>query len=116
MTERQLFQSVVEGRKITFHILDSDSVCGYLAGIDSERFFILEPNDRGFSQKFVSRTGTGTPVFEIHEKAAYTEEACRTEMEQIIAPFRGWISNNVRGRRPSRDPHKFQRRSERAIR
>ncbi len=116
MTERQLFQSVVEGRKITFHIFDSDSVCGYLAGIDSERFFILEPTDGGFSQKFVSRAGNGTPVFEIHEKAAYTSEACHLEMEQIIAPCRGWISNNVRGRRSPRSPRQSQRRSERAIR
>lgn len=116
MTEKQLFQSVVEGRRITFHVFDGDPVSGYLAGMDSERLFILEPTEDGFSQKFVSRTGNGTPVFEIHEKAVYTSEACHLEMEQIIAPFRGWISNNVRGRRTQRTPRRTPRRSERAIR
>lgn len=115
MTEKQLLQSVVEGRRITFHVFDSDPVSGYLAGMDTERLFILEPNQDGFSQKFVSRTGSGTPVFEIHAKPAYDDEACHSQMEQIIAPFRGWISNNVRGRRIQRTPRRFQRRSERAV-
>lgn len=116
MTEKQLFQSVIEGRKITFHVFDGDPVSGYLAGMDMERLFILEPTTDGFSQKFVSRAGNGTPVFEIHEKAVYSSEVCHLEMEQIIAPFRGWISNNVRGRRNQRIPRQIPRRSERAIR
>ena len=114
MTEKQLLQSVVEGRRITFHVFDSDPVSGYLACMEMERLFNQDPTKEGFSQKFVSRTGSGTPVFEIHEKAVYTDETFHSQMEQIIAPFRGWISNNVRGRRTQRSPRRFQRRSERA--
>jgi hypothetical protein len=98
MIERQLYAAVKIGRRITFHVFDGDDISGYLAGIDSERFFVLQPGVSGFRHQFVSRSGAGTPVFEIHEAIQgfrLEDEPCREEMEAIIFPFRKWIVANV---------------------
>jgi hypothetical protein len=112
MTEKQLFRSVEQGRAITFDVFESEPIRGYLAGIDDERFFVLQPNpDGGFRKRFVSREGGGTPVFEIHDVSvdSYRTEPCHAEMERIIAPFRASIATNSRGR-AHRRPSKHNRR------
>jgi hypothetical protein len=117
MMERQLYASVKMGRRITFHVFDGDDISGYLAGMDSERFFVLEPYDGSFRHQFISR-GAGTPVFQIHEAVAglrLEDENCREEMETIIIPFRKWIVSNMSQRpedesRPGRARNKQQRR------
>jgi hypothetical protein len=97
MTEKQLYASVKLGRRITFHVFDGDDISGYLAGMDSERFFVLEPHDQTFRHQFINR-GAGTPVFQIHEAVAglrLEDEVCRDEMKVIIGPFRRWIVSNI---------------------
>lgn len=108
MIERQLYASVKMGRRITFQVFDGDDISGYLAGIDSERFFVLQPvgDGRTFHHQFVSRSGAGTPVFQIHEAVEglrLEDEPCREEMEAIIIPFRKWIIANI-GQRPEAQP------------
>jgi hypothetical protein len=116
MTEKQLYASVKMGRRITFHIFDGDDISGYLAGMDSERFFVLEPHNQGFRHQFISR-GAGTPVFQIHEAVAglrLEDEDCREAMSMIIDPFRRWIISNISQRsedepRPGRNRNKQKR-------
>lgn len=101
MTERQLYASVVSGQKITFHVFDGDPIDGYLAGMDGERFFVLEPvgHERAtFRKQFVDRR-SGSPVFEIHSDRAYRDEPAREAMDEIIGSFRKWISLNIMNRR-----------------
>jgi hypothetical protein len=100
MIERQLYAAVKMGRRITFQVFDGDDISGYLAGMDSERFFVLQPAGDGstFHHQFVSRSGAGTPVLQIHqavEGLRLEDEPCREEMEAIITPFRRWIIANV---------------------
>jgi hypothetical protein len=105
MMEKQLYASVKMGRRITFHVFDGDDISGYLAGMDSERFFVLEPHNESFRHQFISR-GAGTPVFQIHEAVAgfrLEDEDCREEMDAIITPFRKWIVSNM-SQRPEDEP------------
>ena len=98
MTEKQLYTSVRNGQIISFHVFDAEPVQGYLAGMDTERFFVLEPYGPGradFRKQFVARHGTGTPLFEIHSGSRLLEEPCAEEMDAIIRPFWEWVSINV---------------------
>lgn len=112
MTKKQLFASVTSGQKITFDIFDGDPIIGYLAGLDDERMFVLEPigHDRlEFRKRFIDRRSGGTPVFEIHSDRAYKDEPAREAMDEIIGRFRQWIAKNVmkhrdRSPRPARFP------------
>lgn len=117
MTEKQIMQSVLDGKRVTFSVFESEPVIGYVAGMDTERFFVLQPtmNGRSFARLFVARAGSGTPLFQIHEGSTYQDEPCVDEMESIIAPFRDWISHNVRRRPPRAQGRSHHtRRSERA--
>lgn len=118
MTERQLYASVPNGQIITFHVFDREQpVAGYLAGLDEERFFVLEPVGHGrtdFRKMFIDRRSGGSPAFEIHSDHRYRAEPCRTEMDKIISPFRQWISINVmsqrdRKPRPVRSTYRHER-------
>lgn len=117
MTEKQLYASVQSGQTITFHVFDGDPIVGYLAGLDGERFFVLEPhglNRADFRKHFIDRRSGGSPVFEIHSDRAYRREGCFEEMDLIIGPFREWISINVMNRRdkgPRTVRHPRQERS-----
>jgi hypothetical protein len=106
MTERQLYAAVKMGRRVTVQVFDGDDISGYLAGIDSERFFVLQPCPGGFRRRFISRSGAGTPAFEIHEAIEgfrLEDESCREDMEAIISPFRNWIVANM-SQRPEAQP------------
>lgn len=99
MTRRQLFQTVKSGQRITFSVFDADPVTGYLAGIDDDHFFVLEPqHDRGFHKKII-REGC-CPVFLIHPEASYDDEPEKEEMDVIIRPFRSWVLSQVYGQKP----------------
>lgn len=102
MTDRQLYASVTSGQKITFDVFDGDPIAGYLAGLDDERMFVLEPvgHDRTtFRKRFIDRRSGGTPVFEIHSDRAYKDEPARDSMDEIIGSFRQWITKNVMNKR-----------------
>lgn len=112
MTDKQLYASVTSGQKITFDVFDGDPISGYLAGLDEERMFVLEPigHERiEFRKRFIDRRSGGTPVFEIHSDHAYRTEPGREAMESIIGSFRQWIAKNIlkyrdRSPRPARFP------------
>lgn len=106
MTEKQLYATVMSGQRITFEVFDSDPVDGYLAGLDSERMFVLQPRlDGGFRKRLIARSLC--PVFEVHSDKAYATEPDRDDMDKIIGPFRQWVGINVMSRQPksSRPAH-----------
>lgn len=95
MEERQLAQSVIYGRKITFLIFDGEPVEGYLAGLSDNYFYVLEPTNDveiGFRRKIVNRACN--PAFEMHDEITYPNEPNHAKMDEIIRPFRGWVSKN----------------------
>jgi hypothetical protein len=96
LTLKQAALSVKLGQKVTaivslgHHI---ERVTGYLAGADAECWFILQPGDAEVRQLLVSRRDTR--VLEIHTDRTYDQEPLRSEMDQVVIPFRTWIDWNV---------------------
>lgn len=89
MSLKQLFGSVRNGQRITFTIFDAEEVTGYLAGLDTESFFVLEPHQDGFHKKVIRRGLS--PVFHIHDDSTYDDETFHVEMDEIIHKFRTWM-------------------------
>lgn len=101
MTNKQLLATVQNGQRIHFEVFDVGSVSGYLAGLDHERMFVLEPlPEGGFRKHLIARSGS--PDIVIHSDRAYADEPERESMERIIGPFRQWVAINVMGQRPAR--------------
>lgn len=98
MTRRQLFQTVKSGQRITFSVFDADPVTGYLAGIDDDHFFVLEPEHNSGFHKKVIREGC-CPVFLIHPEPSFDDEPDKEEMERIISPFRSWVLSQIYGQK-----------------
>lgn len=92
MSEKQLQQTVRRGRKVTFLIFDGEPITGYLAGMDDEYYLVLEPDPVGNTFKRWMVTRSCNPAFELHEEETYQNEKCHVVMDEIIGPFRGWIS------------------------
>jgi hypothetical protein len=100
LTLKQAALSVKLGQKVTATVcLDgaTERVSGYLAGADAECWFILQPGDGEVRQLLVSRRDTR--VLEIHTSRTYDQEPLRSEMDQIVLPFRTWVDWNVLDRR-----------------
>lgn len=97
MVDKQLWQALKNGQLITFLVFDGDPVTGYLAGMDDETYFVLEPQKNSFfKKKFIKKYGN--PMFEIHPEHSYTEDIpFFEEMEKIIAPFRTYVLHNHLG-------------------
>lgn len=99
MSVQQLARATADGRKVTLHIFDADPVTGYLAAIDRKFFLMLVPTsdiDDGYVRRMVARDKI--TLVDLHDNVTLLQEPSRTEMEQIIAPFRGWIVKRVLGR------------------
>lgn len=96
MALKQAFLSVKQGQRVTAFVKfgeDGHDVTGYLAGLDQECWFILQPGETGFRQMLVNRSFA--PVLEIHTERTYDQEALRREMDEVIVHFRTWILKNV---------------------
>lgn len=107
MSVRQLGQTVRHGQKVTFLIFDGDPVTGYLAGMDDEHYFVLQPgHDHGedcFTKNLIRKHGS--PHMTIHSNSTYNNEPLREEMELIVGPFRTWVMNHVFHRVPRTNRH-----------
>ena len=97
MVDKQLWQALKNGQLITFLVFDGDPVTGYLAGMDDETYFVLQPQKNSFFKKIIIQKH-GTPQMEIHQDQTYSEELPYfEEMERIIAPFRTYVLHNHLG-------------------
>lgn len=97
MVDKQLWQALKNGQMITFLIFDGDPVTGYLAGMDDETYFVLQPRGTEFFKKIIIQKH-GTPQLEIHQDSTYHEAIPYfDEMEKIIAPFRTYVLHNHLG-------------------
>lgn len=102
MSQKQIAQAVVYGRKITFWPLDGEPIIGYVCGWDDDYYSIVEPHpEGGFKHQLIHKAGT--PVIELHREQTYDdeEEDVREQMERIVHPFRRWIMTNILNERPS---------------
>lgn len=112
MSTKQLYNSVRNGQKITFFPFDVDEVTGYLAGMDDDAYFVLEPDlgNAEFRKKVIRQSCVS--VYQIHEPYTYEDEPLREQMDEIIHKFRTWVLKNVFGYSASRTvrPDSFDQR------
>jgi hypothetical protein len=95
MTEKQLGNSVLHGRMITFAQVNADPITGYLAGLDDDYFLVLVPDSDGVLHYLLKRDVI--PWKEIHVKSTLREEAYREALESILEPFRKWVRETLLG-------------------
>jgi hypothetical protein len=95
MTMSRIGRTVLHGQRITawLHCEKEWAVCGYLAGMDDDHWFILRPEGDELLQFLVQRRPI--PVLEIHTECTYDQEPLRREMDKMIVHFRTWLSRNV---------------------
>lgn len=95
---KNLVQSVRNGRRVTLYPFDADEIVGYVAGMDDDTIFILEPREGGFNEKYVRRDII--LLIQVHKPSTYEEEPQHAAMEDIIHKFRTWIMKNIYNQRP----------------
>lgn len=105
MSLRHLALSVVRGQKVTFHILDADSVTGYLSAIDDDFYYVIVPEGSELLRRLVSRR-YGVMMIDLHDEHTYEHEPAHATMEEIIEPFRVWVARQVLGRQAPQDTRK----------
>lgn len=91
MWARQLASTVRQGRKITVSILDEDQVEGYLAGMDEDTIFLLEPRDDGtFLKLLINRAN----ILFIHlqDEKTFMEEQCYDDMAPVLRSFKDYVN------------------------
>jgi hypothetical protein len=93
MSTRQLAQTVRYGRLVTFLIFDGDPITGYLGGMDEDSFLVLVPGTKSYEKWVINRSGN--PAYKLHDESSYEGEPTRDAMEEIIAPFRGYVVNRI---------------------
>jgi hypothetical protein len=93
MTMSQLGRSVIRGQRITAWLPEGGSVSGYLAGMDDDYWFILQPDEGAVRQRLVPRVPR--PALEIHIERTFEKESQRRQMERTIVHLRTWFKRNV---------------------
>lgn len=95
MTEKQLGNSVVHGRQITFAITGNDSITGYLGGLDNDSFLVLVAEKGGVRPHLICRRSS--PFQELHPASTLSEELHLTSLEAVLTPFRKWVRESLLG-------------------
>lgn len=96
MTEKQLGNSVVHGRKISFTIAGDYVITGYLGGLDDDSFLVLVVRDDRVCPHLVSRRDT---LFQqLHSASTLSEEPHMELLEAVLVPFRKWVRETLLGK------------------
>lgn len=88
LTRKQLFRSVTEGRLVTCYVSHPEfgPVQGYVCGMDDFHWMLVTPD----GEKYLLHKGS-IAVIELHDDSTYAAEDNRRDLEQVVAPFRGWV-------------------------
>jgi hypothetical protein len=101
MTEKQLGNAVLRGRKITFARTGEQPITGYLGGLDSESFLVLVPELDGIRNHLLSRSASSWQ--ELHQAATLVTETYHEQLELILEPFRKWVQEELLQRSSSKN-------------
>lgn len=94
MRARQLASTVRQGRKIMFFILDEDPIDAYLAGWDSDTYFVVYPYTTSDGPKVMKELIPKQNVLKIFlfDESSFREESLYDDMNKIVRPFRDMIN------------------------
>lgn len=93
MSVKQVARTVVDGRKVTFHVFDGEPVTGYVAGMDDYNWLVISP--RG--TKHLIHKGS-CPRIDLHDLVTYPDEENHEQIEKVVGPFRRYCSSQIFGR------------------
>ena len=90
MRARQLASTVRQGRRIMISVLDENPVEGYLAGWDSETYFMVYPLDGEVFKMLIPKRNILNIL--LFDGSSFREEPLYDEMNKIVRPFRDIIN------------------------
>lgn len=93
MSVKQIARTVVDGRKVTFHIFDGEPITGYVAGMDDYNWLVVTPA----GDKHLVHKGS-CPRTDLHDEPTYRAEPNHEEIERVVGPFRRYCSSQFFGR------------------
>jgi hypothetical protein len=96
MSSKQLARTVMHGRAITFRFPSGEDITGYLCGMDDFHWMVVTAD----CQKHLIHKGSAS-VITLADTDSYDSEPRRDEMEEVIGPFRRFVSEAYFGRRPA---------------
>lgn len=92
MSSKQLAWTVVDGRLLTFHLLNGDSINGYLCGMDDFHWMIVTV---GGKKHLIHKAAAA--LIDIASEPTYGEHRS-SALEEVISPFRQVVERGVFGR------------------
>lgn len=93
MRAKQLVASVRQGRRISIDVLDEGWLEGYLAGWDSETYFLLMPIYQNNSVEKYLIPKQNILAIQLKDDRTFREEGLHAEMEKIVKPFRDVLNS-----------------------
>ncbi len=95
MSSKQLARTVVDGRLLTFHLLNGESIKGYLCGMDDFHWMIVTTDE----EKHLIHKAAAA-LIKIAPEPTYDEKHRSSGLEEVISPFRQLVERGVFGRDP----------------
>lgn len=86
LSDRQLARSVVGGHKVTFLVPHEGPITGYIFGSDDYHWAVVTPDVETI---LVHKS---TPLVRISTDETYSGEPNRERMEEMVSPFRAYVS------------------------
>lgn len=85
VSRKQLQKTVVDGRKVTMHT-SIGPIHGYVCGVDSYHWMVVTPE----GEKHLVHKAAASLVT-LHDERTYEDEPQHSILEQVVAPFRGFV-------------------------
>ena len=85
VSRKQLQRTVIDGRKVTMQTAVG-VIHGYVCGVDSYHWMVVTPE----GQKHLVHKSAAA-IVTLHDERSYEDEPQFSLLEQIVAPFRGYI-------------------------
>lgn len=96
LSTKQLIRTVLDGRKVTFHLHGGLEVTGYLCGMDDFHWMVVTP---GGEQYLIHKASA--PLIDLSDSAKkYASEPSEVHrrLEKVVGPFRRYVEVEFFGR------------------
>lgn len=93
MSSKQLARTVLDGKKVAFRFASGETVEGYLCGMDDFHWMVVTPE----GSKHLVHKGSAS-IITLADIASYASEPKRSDLEQVVGPFRRFVEGAYFGR------------------
>ena len=93
LSTKQMARTVVDGRAVTFTLVNSVEVSGFLCGMDDYHWMVVTPAGQ---RHLVHKAAAILITFA--DSCSYRSEQRHSALEEIVAPFRRFVERDLMGR------------------